>query len=76
MTDTNHLRPFDVPANPLSGTTNIRLLLTPREAAMALAISERSLWDLTRRGVIRRVRLGRSVRYSLDDLRSFIDVQR
>ncbi len=39
-----------------------RLLLTAREAALALAISERSLWSLTNQGVIRCVRIGRAVR--------------
>jgi excisionase family DNA binding protein len=52
------------------------LLLTPREAARALAISERSLWGLTQRGLLACVRLGRSVRYDLADLRAFITTQK
>ncbi len=53
-----------------------RLLLTPREAAETLSVCEKSLWSLTQpRGPIRCVRLGRSVRYSLESLREFIAQQ-
>jgi excisionase family DNA binding protein len=48
------------------------LLLSPREAAKALCICEKSLWTLTKRGEIPAVRIGRSVRYSLDDLKKWI----
>jgi excisionase family DNA binding protein len=49
------------------------LLLTPREAAQALATSERTLWSLTApRGPIPVVRFGRSVRYSRDALVTWI----
>jgi excisionase family DNA binding protein len=37
-----------------------------------LAISERQLWQLTHDGAIHAVRIGRSVRYDLDDIREFI----
>jgi len=50
-----------------------RLLLTPREAAEALRISERKLWGLTASGQIPCLRIGRSVRYDVDDLRDWID---
>jgi hypothetical protein len=56
-----------------------RLLLKTPEAADALAISERALWELTQpRGPIPVVRIpgrgeeARAIRYSLDDLREFI----
>ncbi len=39
------------------------LLLTPRQAARELAISERKLWQLTKDGMIPVVKLGRSARY-------------
>ena len=53
------------------------LLLTGREAATALSVSERTLWSLTSpRGPIPCLRLGRSVRYSLADLRAWIDEQK
>lgn len=50
-----------------------KLLLTPREAAAALGICERSLWSLARAGKVAVVRLGRSTRYDLNDLRRLID---
>ena len=49
-----------------------RLLLTTREAADRLAVSERTLWDLTHRGDLACVRIGRSVRYDPADLTSWI----
>jgi excisionase family DNA binding protein len=52
---------------------NEQLLIIPREAAKALAISERTLWQLTKDGAIPCVRIGRSVRYDLRDLRGWID---
>ena len=53
-----------------------KLLLTPREAAETLSVCEKSLWSLTApRGPIRCVKLGRSVRYSVDALREFIAQQ-
>jgi len=54
-------------------TTTPKLLLTASEAAQALAISERSLWTLTKGGRVRCVRLGRAVRYAPADLADFID---
>jgi excisionase family DNA binding protein len=54
----------------------VRLLLTPKEAASALAISERTLWELTKRSVIPCVRIGRAVRYDLVDLQSWIERQK
>jgi excisionase family DNA binding protein len=50
-----------------------KLLLTPREAAKALSLCEKTLWTLTRRGELPAVRIGRAVRYDLADLRAFID---
>jgi excisionase family DNA binding protein len=46
-------------------------LLTPREAAEMLAISTRTLWTLTDRGEIAATRIGRAVRYQIDELRAF-----
>jgi hypothetical protein len=53
-----------------------RLLLNAREAAHSLAISPRKLWELTKLGRITCVRVDRSVRYYVDDLRKFIEQQR
>jgi len=48
-------------------------LLTARQAAKVLSISERTLWGLTKSGDIPAVRFGgRNVRYSPDDLREWI----
>lgn len=48
------------------------LLLTPKQAAEALAISERKLWGMTASSEIPHVRIGRSVRYPLDGIRQWI----
>lgn len=53
-----------------------RLLVTAKEAAVLLAISERTLWQLTSDGDVPAIRLGRSVRYDLADLRAFIAAKR
>ena len=55
---------------------NSRLLMNPRQAAEALAISPRKLWAMTASGEIPHVRLGRSVRYPVDDLQRWIDDQK
>lgn len=51
------------------------LLVAPREAAKILAICERTLFALTKAGDIPAVRIGRAVRYSVDDLRGWIKKQ-
>ncbi|HEX8523297.1 MAG TPA: helix-turn-helix domain-containing protein [Tepidisphaeraceae bacterium] len=48
------------------------LLLRPKQAAKALAISERTLWSLTRRRELKPVRIGRAVAYSVTELLEFI----
>jgi excisionase family DNA binding protein len=52
------------------------LLLTPRQAAIALAISTRKLWTLTNCREVPCVRIGRLVRYDPSDLRKWIDDQK
>lgn len=52
------------------------LLVTSKEAASLLAISERTLWQLTHDGLLPAIRFGRTVRYDVGDLRSFIAAQR
>ena len=47
-------------------------LLTPRDAARRLSLSEKTLYNYTKAGQIPVVRIGRAVRYSLDDLKSWI----
>lgn len=53
-----------------------KLLLTPREAAAALGICERSLWSLARAGKVPVVRLGRSTRYHVADLSRLIEASK
>jgi excisionase family DNA binding protein len=58
---------------PASLTEEVKLLLTPPEAAEALAVSERTLWAMTYpRGPIPVVRLGRAVRYCKNSLEEFV----
>lgn len=54
-----------------------RLALDLREAALALSISDRTLWELTApRGPIRAVRVGRrSLRYYVRDLEKYLAEQ-
>ncbi|MGD0654657.1 MAG: helix-turn-helix domain-containing protein [Thermoguttaceae bacterium] len=50
-----------------------KLLLTPRQTAESLQISERQLWRLEKAGEIKSARIGkRIVRFSPDALRAFI----
>ena len=53
------------------------LLLSPRNAAKALSVSERTLWNQTvPRGPIPSIRIGkRGVRYSLAALHAWIEQQ-
>jgi excisionase family DNA binding protein len=50
----------------------LQLLLTSKQAAAALAICERSLWALAKRGEIPRLKIGAAVRYDLRDLQAWI----
>jgi excisionase family DNA binding protein len=59
--------------NPIPEVTGGRLLLTPSEAASALAVSRRTLWSLTNAGLVPSLRIGRCVRYSIPDLKSWIE---
>ena len=51
-------------------------LLTPKETAAMLAISERKLWSMTNTQEIPSIRIGRLVRYSIDDLQRWIESKR
>lgn len=52
-----------------------KLLLTAAQAAEALGIGRSKLWSLTAGGEIPHLRIGRSVRYSVDGLREWIEQQ-
>jgi len=51
------------------------LAMRPREAAKALGISERLLWEWTDRGVVPHVRLGKAILYPVDSLRDWLRQQ-
>lgn len=55
---------------------NAKLLMTARETAEALSISERKLWDLTNENEIPAIRIGRSVRYAIEDIQLWIETKR
>ena len=48
-------------------------LLTTQEAADFLRVSTRHLWTITETGLIPRIKMGRCVRYKMDDLVRYID---
>lgn len=52
-------------------TTMDPLLVTAREAAKLLSICERTLFGLTKDGELPAVRIGRAVRYRLEDLKEW-----
>ena len=51
------------------------LLLTEKEAASLLRISPRKLWEIRMQGQIPFIRFGRAIRYSRDELTSWIQDQ-
>jgi len=48
------------------------MLLRPAEAARYLAISPRKLWELTNMCEVPFIRIGRSLRYPVEDLRTWV----
>lgn len=59
---------------PSSDPTNgLQPLLTSRETAEVLGVTDRTLRTLVRTGSLLAVRFGRSVRFDPADLRKFID---
>jgi excisionase family DNA binding protein len=52
-----------------------QMALRAKDAAKALAISERTLWSLTNRGLIPHVRIGRAVLYPVGSLRQWLAAQ-
>lgn len=63
------------PPNSPDGAPNLGLL-TPREAARWLSISQRALWSEGRAGRIPVVRIGRSTRYDIRDLIAYVDARK
>ena len=52
------------------------ILVTSRDAATMLAISERTLWSLAHTGSIPRVKVKSAVRFSVEDLKNWIVTQK
>lgn len=52
---------------------SLELAVTAREAASALKISPRHLWELTHRGEILHVRNGRRIYYRVCDLEAWLE---
>jgi excisionase family DNA binding protein len=50
-----------------------KILLKPQEAAYQLAISQRTLWQLTKDGQIPCVRIKQMVRYDQEDITTYIN---
>lgn len=50
--------------------------MKPTDAAKALNISARKLWELTAGRLIPHVRIGRAVRYAVADLEAWIEEQK
>ena len=49
------------------------LALRPREAAKALGICERTLWEMTQKGVVPHIRLSEKIiLYSVDSLKAWL----
>jgi len=51
------------------------LAMRLREAAAALGVSERTLWDWTQRGDVPHVRRNKTILYPVDALRRWLDEQ-
>jgi excisionase family DNA binding protein len=60
-------------SSPPIGLASPTALLTAAQACQILGIGRRKLWELTNRGEIVCVRIGRAVRYDPRDLQAFID---
>jgi len=52
--------------------TTDRLAVRPVEAAKALGIGQRKLWELTKAGVIPHIKLGTCTLYPVDELRAWL----
>ena len=51
------------------------LAMRPREAASALGISERLLWEWTDRGQVPHIRMGKAILYPVESLRDWLKQQ-
>jgi excisionase family DNA binding protein len=56
----------------VAATEREPLALRRRDAARLLGLSERALWTLTNRGDVPHVRLGKSIRYPVEALQTWL----
>ena len=54
-------------------TTTPGLAMRPRDAAKALGVSERLLWDWTHHGDIPHLKIGRTILYPVDAVRTWLE---
>ncbi len=67
---------YDSNFDPIESTGQpFKLLISEIEAARILGISPRTLWTLRTEGKIPFIRIGRSIRYSVEALRKWIEDQ-
>ncbi len=59
--------------SPKAPDTAVEPLITYREAAEILGVTERTVSSLVKEGKLRAVRFGRSVRFDPADIRAFIE---
>jgi excisionase family DNA binding protein len=55
-----------------SGEVGTRLTVTYREAGDSLGVCERVVWQLVKDGKLKAVRIGRSVRIPVSELKRFV----
>lgn len=56
-------------------TLNVTLSLRPKDAAKALGIGQRKLWELTKAGVIPSVKAGTCTLYPVEELRAWLSAE-
>ena len=62
----------DADLNTLPAGDPLRLALRPRDAARALGLGERKLWELTNCNEIPHIKLGKCILYPVDALRDWL----
>lgn len=68
---TNESREIDHQGNP-KPNREMPLLVTARQAAKMLSLSERTLWSLSQKGLIPAMKIGKAVRYSVKVLETWV----
>lgn len=71
MLNVTRVQPAEAGSAP-TGSAHTRLLVDRREAARLLSLSERTLFTLTKNGQLPSKRIGRSIRYSVDELSAWL----